>query len=127
MTGLDGHDDLGEAGRVLRPALECGGGVCHWDDCGDGAVDREAAALENADYFAKVFRQCVARAEDIQLLLDEEAGLVADWLLGIADVDDAAGKCDLLDCVAKGFGQPDGFDDDIRSEAVGDLLKAFIH
>ena len=59
-------------------------------------IDRKAPGLEHADHFAEVLGLRVARAENVQFLLHEEARFVSDLLLGVADVDNAAGESDLF-------------------------------
>ena len=55
-----------------------------------------------------------ARTEDIEFLQDEQLGLVGDGLLGIANVDDAAGVGYFFDCRAKRGRRSHGLNDDIR-------------
>lgn len=64
---------------------------------------------------AKVFGKRVARAQDINLFLYKELCLVSDRLLCVADVDDAPGKGDLLDCSTKGFRCSNRFNYDSRA------------
>jgi hypothetical protein len=79
--------------------------------------------LEHPDYFAEVFRKRIARAENVQLFLDEEPGLVSDWLLCIADINNAPGERNFLDGRAKGARQADRLDDHVRTNPPVKLGK----
>src|SRR5580704_4607729 len=79
----------------------------------DGVFDGKLAFLKHFDNGAKILWQRVARAENIEFLFDKELGFVSYGFLGVADVNDAASESGFLDRGAKGFGDTDGFDDDV--------------
>lgn len=57
--------------------------------------------------------------------MDEELGLVGDVVLWVADVDYASGEGYFFDGEAEGFGEADGFDDDVRAVAGGEVAESF--
>src|ERR1019366_5529630 len=89
----------------------------------DGLSCRKPLLFKHADHLFEVLGLRVARAEDVELFLHKQARLVADLIPGVSDVDDAAGKGDLLDRSAKCAGPSDGFDDYVGAVTTGDLLE----
>jgi len=90
------------------------------DDMSYGGVYGEFFLFEHADYGVEVGRERVARAEDVQFFLDEEASFVGYGFFGVTDVDDATGEGDFFDGSAKSFGSADGFDNDVGAATVGE-------
>jgi hypothetical protein len=120
---VKGNHDFGVGCRILAPGAEDRRRFFNWHGRADGLGRGESLLLEHADHFPEVLRQRIARAEDVEFLLDKQTGLVADVVLGVSDVDDAAGKGDLLNGGAEGVRPSDGFDDDIGAVTGGDLLE----
>ena len=76
-------------------------------------LDGEAACFEHLNDFAEVFRQGIARAENIEFLLHEEASFVSDEFFRISDINNAPGESNFLDSGAKSLGKSYGFDNNI--------------
>ena len=60
--------------------------ILHW----------ESPRLQHPNHLAKIFRQCIARPQNVQLLLHKEPCLVSHLLLRLPDVHHSSRECDLF-------------------------------
>ncbi len=88
--------DLRYLGRDAVPLIQRTARFWQRDGFSDNQIQRYRAPLKEFHDGMEVFRKCIKRNEDIQLLKDKLFGVVSDRLPGITDIDDPAGKRDLV-------------------------------
>ena len=86
-------------------------------------VYRTSATLQVMDYSTEVSWLSIARPADIEFFLNKELGLERYVGLGVADADDATGKGYLVHCHLVCWCAAHSLDDDIGTEACGQLLQ----
>ena len=93
---VEADHDLGERRGVLAPCLQDGRCLFQRDGRADGRCSREQLLLKHPDDLTEILRQRVARASNVELLLNKKPRLVADIVLRIPDVNHASREGDLL-------------------------------
>lgn len=83
----------------------------------DGGIHREATFCQNV-HDGGEFIEIVASTQDVELFMNEEAGIEADGVFDPADIDDASGVRNFFDGEPIGGGGPNGLDHDIGTLAV---------
>src|ERR1035437_9410194 len=110
------NHNLGISCRILAPGAENRRGLFERHGSADGFRRGKSLLLEHADDLSKILGQRVAGSENVEFFLYEQASFVADEILGVSDVNNAAGERDLLDGHAKCVGSADGLDNNVRAD-----------